>query len=88
MYELTCHSDNRTADRKDQAIGRVVAMLPLLPVKELDALADRLNQKIRTNPGLPANPDRPAASSSAPVPAARPSRDPHTTEQDTDLVGQ
>jgi hypothetical protein len=32
-------------DRHDQAIGRIIRLLPMLPVKELDALADRLGQR-------------------------------------------
>ncbi len=32
-------------DRHDQAIGRIIRLLPMLPVKELDALGDRLGQR-------------------------------------------
>jgi hypothetical protein len=34
-------------DRKDLAIGRIVRLLPLLSVKELDAMGDRLGQTLR-----------------------------------------
>ena len=34
-------------DRKDLAIGRIIRLLPLLPVKELDAMGDRLGQRLR-----------------------------------------
>ena len=34
-------------DRKDLAIGRIVRLLPLLSVKELEAMGDRLGQRLR-----------------------------------------
>lgn len=34
-------------DRKDLAIGRIIRLLPLLSVKELDAMGDRLGQRLR-----------------------------------------
>ena len=89
MYELTCHAVDRTADRKDQAIGRVVALLPLLPVKELDALADRLHQKIRANPGTHADSGDLAAGTTPPQPAsvARQRRDRAAPNGWADLIG-
>lgn len=45
-----CRPAEDTIDRKDQAIGRIVGLLPLFSVKELDAMADRLRQKIGQPP--------------------------------------
>jgi hypothetical protein len=48
-----CHREVDGTDRHDQAIGRIVRLMHMLPVKELDALADRLGQRLgsswRTN---------------------------------------
>ena len=89
MYEMSCRSDNRIVDRKDQAIGRVVALLPLLPVKELDALADRLHQKIRATPGLPVELGDAVAGTAVPhSPSTRQRRDSCGPERCVDLVGQ
>ncbi len=41
-----CHREVDGRDRHDQAIGRIIRLLPMLPVKELDALADRLGQRL------------------------------------------
>ena len=36
----------RNQDRKDQAIGRVIRILPYLQIKEIDALVDRLTRSV------------------------------------------
>lgn len=47
MHNRQYRPGRSLTDRQDQAIGRVLRLLPLLPVKELDALADRLGQRVR-----------------------------------------
>ncbi|MBN2561570.1 MAG: hypothetical protein JXQ75_11630, partial [Phycisphaerae bacterium] len=46
MYETVSCPRHARLDRKDQAIGRILRLLPTLSVKELDALADRLRQRV------------------------------------------
>jgi hypothetical protein len=45
VNEMTCKA-SVGMDRKDLAIGKIIRLLPLLPVKELDAMGDRLRQKL------------------------------------------
>ena len=47
MNETTC-TRPVTMDRKDLAIGKIIRLLPLLPVKELDAMGDRLRQRLHS----------------------------------------
>jgi len=46
MHDMHHCTRYTSTDRKDQAIGRVIQLLPMLSVKELDALADRLGRKV------------------------------------------
>ncbi len=46
MFEQDTRLPHSGDDRKDQAIGRLARLLPMLTVKELDSLEDRIRQRL------------------------------------------
>ncbi len=48
MISASGHLQQSDGDRKDQAIGRIIRLLSALPLKELDAMADRLGRNLAT----------------------------------------
>lgn len=50
-------SEHTEADRRDQAMGRLIQLLPMLSVKELDALADRIGRWKQGSPGASIGPN-------------------------------
>ncbi len=72
------------SDRQDQAMGRIIRLLPMLPVKELDALADRLGQRVHElTGGVLANADTGRGTG-----LGRSSRAMAAAESGADMVGQ
>ncbi len=72
------------SDRQDQALGRIIRLLLMLPVRELDALADRLERRVQE----PTGGARTRADTGRGAGLGRSSRAMAAAESGADMVGQ